>query len=201
MGIEDHQLFAVFHGDPGIIVAAVQVKELLEARGDRKASAQRGCDIHFAQSEDAGIGFPVGLGQGVHQIGGMIVRRKYAVPVSLFAEGTADELLLVHMPAACGIRVHFLEEDKVRLKRECGLRTAVHAFEDTLLRTRPALLSAVHEKCEISGVGAESDIEGDRSIFLPGLRRLLTVSFHSQIDIVLDPVVGEKNIGDISADN
>ena len=40
MQIEDHQLLAIVHRDPGDAVAAVQIEELAEGSGDGEASAQ-----------------------------------------------------------------------------------------------------------------------------------------------------------------
>ena len=42
MGIKDYKLFSVFHRNPGIIVAAVQIEEFLKARRNGKTSSQRG---------------------------------------------------------------------------------------------------------------------------------------------------------------
>ena len=104
------------------------------------------------------------------------------------------------MPAPGGVRVDFLKEDKIGVKGERGLCCAIHTLQDAFFGAGAALFSAVHEKSEIRGVGAEAYIVGDRSIFAAGPGGFLRLSLYLQFDIVLDPAVCQKNEGNIGDD-
>ena len=112
MQIEDHQLLAIVHRDPGDTVATVQIEELAEGSGDGEASAQGGTYRVSGKQAESGSAAAVGLGKRIEQESRVIILRKYG---SIFRQNVAQHLVLIRMIASGGIQIDLLDQRKIRV--------------------------------------------------------------------------------------
>ena len=112
MQIEDHQLLAIVHRDPGDTVATVQIEELAEGSGDGEASAQGGTYRVSGKQAESGSAAAVGLGKRIEQESRVIILRKYG---SIFRQNVAQHLVLIRMIASGGIQIDLLDQGKIRV--------------------------------------------------------------------------------------
>ena len=162
MNIIQHQLPAVFHRDAGNGIAAVQVQELGKPGGNGQAAAQRRSHSHIAEGDHAAVGAAVRLRKGVHQESGVIID---GGNFGALRKSGAQQLLLVNVVAAGGIKIHLLEQYKIRLGQRNLPGSLVDTIGNALGAGRPGLRAAIHKESEIIGICAKTDILGHNGIF------------------------------------
>ena len=112
MQIEDHQLLAIVHRDPGDAVAAVQIEELAEGSGDGEASAQGGSHRISGKQSETGFAAAVGLGKRIKQESRIIILSKYRrVP----GQALTQHFVFIRMIASGRVQIDLLDQRKIRV--------------------------------------------------------------------------------------
>ena len=157
MKIVKDKLFTPVHGDAADGIAAIQIQQLHEAALHRQPHAAGRCDTGGRQGQQAGAGRAVGSGQGIQQVGGVVVLAEHAAQTG---QGVGDIGTLVHLIGAGGAYVHLLHQIEVRrlrLQKSTDLR---EVGSQAFLAPRTGFGAAVHEEAVIVLVGAEADVIG-----------------------------------------
>ena len=81
-------------------------------------------------------------------------------------ESRPQDLLLIDMVAAGGVKIYLLEQDKIRLQGGNLLRRGVDALGHALGAFRPGFHPAIHKEGKIIGIGAKADILRHNGILL-----------------------------------
>ena len=199
MQVIQAQHLSVFDRKARHTVAAVEIHELCDARLDRKAPPQAAFDRQRRARQKTRARRAVRTDEWIKQERGIIIDGKHAVGVRVDAVVGAQELHLIDMIGARGVKVYLLQQQQIRLKRLNHHGDLVKIFPQTLLRPRPRLGSAVHEEAVIVLIRTEADVPADKCVAFSGLRLLRLPGSDGERLVVLDAVIVRKHIGDIRA--
>ncbi len=189
-----HQLTAAGHRDPVHAVAPVQIHQLHQAVFDGQLHPPGAVHRHGRQGHQPRHRRPVGVAQGIHQEGGVVVLGPGPV---ILRQGLPQQGGLVHMIAAGGIPVHLLDEIEVRMLLGQERPDVSYVVRQPLLGPGPGLRSAVHKEAVIRLIGAEADVIGQQVIFPAGLGGLKHLPVHLQVHVP-QPVIVDEHIGQVS---
>ena len=114
MHIEKHQLSAVRYRNIALGIAAVQIHQFHQAVLHRQFHALRRKDAKLRESGNTRNGFPVGSGQGIHQIRRIVVAYIKIVIVML-PQPPFQHGIFIHMIGACGVGIYLLQQEELRL--------------------------------------------------------------------------------------
>ena len=81
-------------------------------------------------------------------------------------ESRPQDLLLINVVAAGGVKIHLLEQNEIRLQGGNLLCCRIDAFDHTFGAFCPGFHPTIHKEGEIIGIGAKADILRHDGIFL-----------------------------------
>ena len=207
MGIDQHELSAVIHGQAVYGKTPVEIEEFCESLIHGILPPHGTFYLVFRERNDARIALADGIVEGIKQFCRMEI---FGIRIGVIPELPDYVFVLIHVARAVGVGIHLLKEIKVRrlffgerdraggvlFHRRAVLRLGI--FTAYLFpRQHPA---RIHKEGKILRVGAESDIKGNDFKFFPRGHRLLCGAVDSKRQIVFYAVVLEHDVQHVAAD-
>ena len=104
----------------------------------------------------------MGLGKWIEQKCGVIILCKHIIVIR---EAVLQNRIFIYMVTSCGVQIHLFDHGKIRIIRGCQLSCSLNGIQHAVLAFGPRGFASVHEKAEIRGVGAETNVVGKGRIF------------------------------------
>ena len=138
------------------------------------------------------------LGNRIEQIRTVkVYREHWIISVKL----TSERFLLVIVITACCFLINFLDKDNIGIFGFKEISYSVNYVLNRLLGISTALCTAVHKEAEVGSISRKTDIVRNGLILLVNKDRLARNIVYLQSLIVLNSVVINHDISDISAYN